>query len=76
MRRARGSAEGWQDLSDEKHPEDERKKYVALKWAQFLTKYLKVRKLQLLFRTTGNYLNESISRECRERVSRVYSLQH
>ena len=76
MRRAKGSAEGWQDLSDEKHQEDEREEPRVLKWAQFLTKYLKVRKLQLLFRTTGNYLNELISRECRERVSRVYRLQH
>ena len=76
MRRAKGSAEGWQDLSDEKLKEDERNKYVALKWAQFLTKYLKVRKLQLLFRTFGNHLNEAISRECRERVSRTYRLQH
>ena len=76
MRRAKGSAEGWQDLSDEKLKEDEKKKYVALKWAQFLTKYLKVRKLQLIFRSTGNYLNELVSKECRERLSKVYSLKN
>ena len=75
MRRAKGSAEGWKDLGDEHDKVNKRDKYVVLKWAQFLTKYLKVRKLQLLFRTIGNHLNEAISRECRERVSRTYRLQ-
>ena len=75
MRRAKGSAEGWKDLGDEHDKEDKRNVHVVHKWAQFLTKYLKVRKLQLLFRTIGNHLNEAISRECRERVSRAYRLQ-
>ena len=75
MRRAKGSAEGWKDLGDEHDKVNKRDKYVVLKWAQFLTKYLKVRKLQLIFRSTGNYLNELVSKECRERLSKVYSLK-
>ena len=75
MRRAKGSAEGWQDLSDEKLKEDERDKYVALKWARFLTKYLKIRKLQHIFSASGTYLNTLVSKECRERLSRTYSLK-
>ena len=71
MRRAKGSAEGWKDLGDEQDEESIRNVRVVSKWGQFLTKYLKVRKLQLLFRTIGNHLNEAISRECRERVSRT-----
>ena len=76
MRRSKSSAEGWKDLGDEQYQVDERDKYVALNWGQFLTKYLKVRKLQLIFRSTGNYLNELVSKECRERLSRIYSLKH
>ena len=75
MRRAKGSAEGWKDLGDDLDEEKDEKVNVVSKWGQFLTKYLKVRKLQLLFRTIGNHLNEAISRECRERVSRTYRLQ-
>ena len=76
MHGARGSTEGWNYLADVKLEEEEEKEYVALNWAKFLTKYLKIRKLQLVFRSTGNYLNELVSKECRERLSKVYSLKN
>ena len=75
MRGAKGSAEGWKDLGDEHDKEDERNVHVVRKWAQFLTKYLKIRKLQHIFSASGTYLNTLVSKECRERLSRTYSLK-
>ena len=86
MRGAEGSAGGWEDLCDVKLEEKEEKDvevsketFIAQKWAKLLTKCLKIslkiRKLQLVFRSTGKYLNELVSKECRERLSKVYSLK-
>ena len=72
MRRSRSSAEGWKDLGDDLDKEKDVKVDVVSKWGRFLVKYLKVRKLQLLFTTIGNHLSDAISRECRDRVSRTY----
>ena len=72
MRRGRSSAEGWKDLGDDLDKEKDVKVDVVSKWGRFLVKYLKVRKLQLLFHTIGNHLSDAISRECRNRVSRTY----
>ena len=75
MRGAKGSAEGWKDLGDVKLEEAEEKEYVVHRWGKFLTKYLKIRKLQRIFSASGNYLSELVSKECRERLSRTYSLK-
>ena len=72
MRRSRSSAEGWKDLGDDLDKEKDVKVDVVSKWGRFLVKYLKVRRLQLLFNTIGNHLSDAISRECRDRVSRTY----
>ena len=74
MSGASSTAGGWEDLCDEK-PEEKVKKDVVHLWGKFLTKYLKIRKLQRIFRGTGNYLSELVSKECRERLSRTYSLK-
>ena len=76
MSGAGSTAGGWEDLCDVKLEEKEEKEYVAHVWAKFLTKYLKIRKLQLVFRSTGNYLSELVAKECRERLSKVYSLKN
>ena len=72
MRRSKSSAEGWKDLGDDLDKEKDVKVDVVSKWGRFLTKYLKVRKLQLLFNTIGSHLSDNISRECRKRASSVY----
>ena len=74
--------EDWKVICDVKLEEKEEKAvevsietFIAQRWAKLLTKYLKVRKLQRIFRGTGNYLSELVSKECRERLSRTYSLK-
>ena len=72
MRKGTSGAAGWKDLGDDLDKEKDVKVDVVSKWGRFLVKYLKVRKLQLLFHTIGNHLSDAISRECRDRVSRTY----
>ena len=77
MSGAGSTAEGWKVICDVKLEEKDEKvskeAFIARKWAKLLTKYLNIRKLQRIFRGTGNYLNELVSKECRERLSRTYS---
>ena len=82
MSGAGSTAGGWEVLCDVKLEEKEEKDvevsketFIAQEWAKLLTKYLKIRKLQRIFRGTGNYLSELVSKECRERLSRTYSLK-
>ena len=82
MRGASSTSDDWKVVYDEKleEKEDRDKKvpketFIALKWAKLLKKYWNIRKLQCIFRGTGNYLNELVSKECRERLSRTYSVK-
>ena len=71
MERSAGSAsDDWKVVDVEKPKEKEEK--VALKWAKLLKKYWGIKKLQCIFHGTGKYLNEQVSKECRERLSKVY----
>ena len=72
MRKGTSGAAGWKDLGDDLDKEKDVKVDVVSKWGRFLVKYLKVRKLQLLFHTIGDHLSHAISRECRDRVSKIY----
>ena len=79
MSGAGSTAEGWKVICDVKLEEKEEKDekvskatFIARKCAKLLTKYLNIKKLQRIFRGTGNYLNELVSKECRERLSRTY----
>ena len=82
MRGASSTSDDWKVVYDEKLEvkEDKDKEvdlgtFIALKWTRLLKKYWGIRKLQCIFRGTGNYLNELVSKECRERLSRTYSLK-
>ena len=74
MERSAGSAsDDWKVVDVEKPKEEEEK--VALKWAKLLKKYWGIRKHQCIFHGTGNYLNEQVSKECRERLSKTYRIK-
>ena len=48
------------------------------KWGRLLQKYWKIRKVQLLFSATGEYLRTAtaiVSEEARKRVSKAYPIQ-
>ena len=47
---------------------------ATLRWGYLLQKYLKIRKLQLLFHNTGTFL-QLISDTARNRVSKTYRLK-
>lgn len=51
---------------------------TVAKWGRLLRKYWKVRKVQLLFSATGEYLRTAtaiVSEEARKRVSRLYPIE-
>ena len=82
MRGASSTSDDWKVVYDKKLEEKEdrdqkvpKETFIALKWARLFKKYWGIRKLQCICRGTGNYLNELVSKECRERLARTYSLK-
>ena len=74
MERSAGSAsDDWKVVDVEKPKEKEEK--VALKWAKLLKKYWGIKRLQWIFHGTGSYLNELVSKECRDRLFRTYRIK-
>ena len=68
-----GASSDWIEVVvDAKPDKEEKEKEVAKKWAKLLRKYWGIRRLQCIFCVTGNYINESVSKECRERLKRTY----
>ena len=59
-------------VAESESDKEEKEREVANKWAKLLRKYWGIRRLQVIFCVTGNYINESVSKECRERLKRVY----
>ena len=66
------SNDGFVIVVDAEPDKEEKEKEVAKKWAKLLRKYWGIRRLQCIFCVTGNYINESVSKECRERLKRTY----
>ena len=66
------SNNGFVIVVDAEPDKEEKEKEVAKKWAKLLRKYWGIRRLQCIFSVTGNYINESVSKECRERLKRTY----
>ena len=80
MERSAGSAsDDWKVVDDEKLEVKEKEKArslsIALKWAKLLKKYWGIKRLQWIYNGTGNYLNELVSKECRERLSKTYRIK-
>ena len=73
---ASSTSDDWKVVDDEKPEVKELEKArslsIVLKWAKLLKKYWGIRKLQCVFHGTGKYLGEQVSKECRERLSKVY----
>ena len=59
-------------VADSESDKEEKEREVANRWAKLLKKYWGIRRLQVIFCVTGNYIKDSVSKECRERLKRVY----
>ena len=76
--RSAGSAsDDWKvvGIQERGKPEAEAKEEVAQKWAKLLRKYWGVKRLQWIYHTSGVYLNNLVSKECRKRLSTTYRIQ-
>ena len=77
MERSAGSAsDDWIEVVvDAKPGKEEKEKEVARKWAKLLKKYWGIKRLQWIFHGTGKYLQELVSKKCRDRLSKTYKIK-
>ena len=62
-------------IRGEREKPEEKEEKVAHKWAKLLRKYWGIKRLQWIYHTSGVYLNNLVSKECRKRLSTTYRIQ-